>query len=150
MAVTKNYADIVRVKGADLKGNKSIAIALTKIKGVGYNFAKAVVSVSKIDESNKLKDIDEKQIQLLENIIDDPEKYKIPSWLYNRRNDPLTGDNIHITETDIKLFLREDVNTLKKIRSYRGIRHELGLTMRGQRTKSSFRSKGATASRKKK
>ncbi len=51
----------------------------------------------------------------------------------------ITGNDLHIMGTDMELKFREDINLLRKIRSYRGIRHERGLRVRGQRTKSTGR-----------
>ncbi|MFH1431789.1 MAG: 30S ribosomal protein S13 [archaeon] len=136
------FENIVRVMNTDLNGDKSIAYALTSIKGVNYNLAKAIIYRAKIDGTKKLKDLSEKDISEIEKIIEDPIESKIPSWLLNRNKDYKTGENLHITGTDITITVREDINRLRKIRSYRGIRHEKGLPTRGQRTRSSFR-KGA-------
>ncbi|MGZ7094973.1 MAG: 30S ribosomal protein S13, partial [Methanobacterium sp.] len=63
----------------------------------------------------------------------------IPDWMLNRRNDYETGETGHLIESDLLMTLREDLNRLKKTRSYKGRRHEVGLPVRGQRTKSTFR-----------
>ncbi|MDP6459896.1 MAG: 30S ribosomal protein S13, partial [Candidatus Hydrothermarchaeota archaeon] len=63
----------------------------------------------------------------------------LPAWLLNRRKDYASGKDIHVTGSELAISLREDLNRLKKIRSYRGIRHERGLPVRGQRTRTSFR-----------
>ena len=63
--------------------------------------------------------------------------------MLNRRKDPVTGEDMHLSESDLTMGVRQDIEFLKKIRAYRGIRHELGLPVRGQRTRSSFR-KGRT------
>ena len=54
----------------------------------------------------------------------------------NRRKDLYTGKDLHLIGSEIDLIKREDINLLKKIRAYRGIRHEKGLPVRGQRTRS--------------
>jgi small subunit ribosomal protein S13 len=59
--------------------------------------------------------------------------------MLNRRKDLLSGEDRHIMGADLLVNLREDINLLRKIRSYRGIRHERGLKVRGQRTKSTGR-----------
>ena len=123
----------------DLDGDKNIVYALTNIKGISYSLSKAILHIAKADETKKLKDLTEKDIAELEKIIENPKESNIPSWLLNRNKDYKTGKNTHITGTDITMTVREDVNRLRKIRAYRGIRHEMGLPTRGQRTKSSFR-----------
>jgi small subunit ribosomal protein S13 len=60
-----------------------------------------------------------------------------------------TGKDVHVVGSKLAISLREDVNTLRKIRAYRGIRHESGLPVRGQRTKSSFRTGGTLGVRRK-
>jgi small subunit ribosomal protein S13 len=77
-------------------------------------------------------------IEQLKSAITSVEK-RLPQWMLNRRKDILTGDDKHILGADQVLQLREDVNLLRKIRSYRGIRHERGLKARGQRTRSTGR-----------
>jgi small subunit ribosomal protein S13 len=69
--------------------------------------------------------------------------------MLNRRKDLLSGEDKHITSTDVLLVKLEDLNTMKKTRSYKGIRHERGHKVRGQRTKSSGR-KGLTVGVKRK
>ncbi len=123
----------------DLNGEKNIVYALTSIKGISYNLSKAIILCAKTDETKKLKDLTEKDITEIEKIVYNPKESKIPLWLLNRNKDYTTGKDTHITGTDITMTLREDVNRLRKIRAYRGIRHEMGLPTRGQRTKSSFR-----------
>jgi small subunit ribosomal protein S13 len=85
----------------------------------------------------------DEKIEEIEEVLKHPHEHNIPSWMLNRRRDYTTGKDIHLVGADLIMILREDLNRLKKIRSYRGIRHELGLPVRGQRTKSSFR-KGRT------
>lgn len=126
----------------DLNGDKSITYALTAIKGISYNLSKAILYSAKIDDSKKLGDLDETELTTIEKIVANPAESNLPSWLLNRNKDYKTGKDMHITGTDITMTLREDINRLRKIRAYRGIRHEKGLPTRGQRTRSSFR-KGA-------
>jgi len=59
--------------------------------------------------------------------------------MLNRRIDPSTGESKHLVSSELSLAIRSDIDFMKKIRCYKGIRHELGLPVRGQRTKSSFR-----------
>jgi small subunit ribosomal protein S13 len=99
-------------------------------------FSRAICTVSGIDPDKKMGSLDEDELKNLENCIKTAE---LPKWLLNRRKDRETGENTHIVGSSLDLKIREDVNLLKSIRSYRGIRHELGQPVRGQRTRSSFR-----------
>ena len=85
----------------------------------------------------------DEDVAKIESIIEDPKSFDIPSWMLNRREDYETGEDIHLIESDLDMTLRDDLNRMKKTRSYKGRRHEVGLPVRGQRTKSTFR-KSAT------
>lgn len=141
--MTDEFKHIVRIAGRDLDGHKKIRHGLIGIKGVSHNFAYSVAEVSGIDPTKRLGDLEDSEIERLNDIILHPEKYNIPSWLYNRRKDRETGKDIHLVMSKLDLAKRWDINRLQKIKSYRGIRHKLGLPCRGQRTKSTFRKSGA-------
>ena len=64
---------------------------------------------------------------------------KLPPWMVNRPNDPDTGADYHLFGSDVDLRLRDDINRMKMIRCYRGVRHEQGQKVRGQRTRSNGR-----------
>jgi len=66
----------------------------------------------------------------------------IPNFLKNRRSDPETGEASHEFGSDLILKKEFDIKRLKKIKSYRGLRHSLRLPVRGQKTRSNFRKKG--------
>jgi len=66
-----------------------------------------------------------------------------PNWAINRQADYETGEDQHIVSTDLDIVLKDDINRLKMIRCYRGVRHESGHKVRGQRTRSNGR-KGLT------
>ena len=143
--------EVVRIAGTDLDGNRYVYMALLGLKGVGYNLARALVRLLGIDENKKLKELSEDEIKKLEDAVKNPWKYGVPSWMLNRRKDRETGKDIHLIGVDLTMQVKDDIERLKRIRSYRGVKHELGLPVRGQRTRSTFR-KGQTVgvSRKKK
>ena len=78
------------------------------------------------------------QIEKIQEIIDRVST-NAPRWMLNHRKDIETGEDIHLIGSDIDMKLRDEINILKKIRSYRGIRHERGLAVRGQRTRANNR-----------
>jgi small subunit ribosomal protein S13 len=82
--------------------------------------------------------LEDEQIETLNKTVDDIESI-LPVWMLNRRKDYLSGEDKHIVATDVLLIKREDLNSMKKTRSYKGIRHERGHKVRGQRTKSTGR-----------
>lgn len=62
-----------------------------------------------------------------------------PNWAVNRQMDYETGADMHLLSQDLTLTQIDDVNRMKMIRSYRGIRHETHHKVRGQRTRSNGR-----------
>ncbi len=139
MAEQTEYKHIVRIANTDLDGNKPIANALTKIKGVGNHFANSICNVADIPHNSKTGNLTSEQISKLTDVLANPKKYDFPIWMLNRRKDPETGDNKHLLLADLTFIQDNDIKFLKKIRSYRGMRHALGQPTRGQRTKSNFR-----------
>jgi len=130
---------IVRVLGTNIMGNDIFEVGILNIRGIGPIMARAVAQVVGISSKTKVGNIPPEKLKLIETIIEDPIKYGIPIWLVNRRKDYETGENLHVIGPKLLMSLREDLNRMKKIKSYKGIRHQLGLPVRGQRTKSSFR-----------
>ena len=137
----KEFRLLVRVAGTDIKGQKKVVPGLSLIRGIGPRTARIVCTTAGVDFRNKIGDLSEKDVEALEKEINEIEKS--PSWLLNRQKDYATGRDRQVIGADLMLSLRDDLNRLRKIRSYRGIRHESGLPVRGQRTRSTFR-KGAS------
>ena len=134
----EEFKHIVRILDTDLDGKRRVVYSLCGIKGIGRRVAKGIVISAGIDPSLKMGNLSDDEIEQLKNAINTVEK-RLPWWMLNRRKDILSGEDKHIMGADHVLQLREDINLLRKIRSYRGIRHERGLKARGQRTKSTGR-----------
>jgi len=144
------FKQIVRIINADIHGEKQLCHALTSISGVGYSFSASVCNVLNLDCYRKVGSLSMEEIKKIEDAIKNPSQYKIPSSLFNRKADPETGQDRHLLSSDLKLTTEFDIKMLKKIRSYRGIRHAMGLPVRGQRTRSNFREGKAVGVSKKK
>ncbi|HIH11586.1 TPA: 30S ribosomal protein S13 [Candidatus Woesearchaeota archaeon] len=134
-----NFKHIVRIANVDLPGAKNTGFALTGIKGVGLNLAHAVCNVAEIAVSHKLGELSERDVEKLNQVLSDPAKFKIPVWMFNRRKDYDSGENKHLLTGTLNFTQDNDLKRLKKIKSYRGIRHIHGQPVRGQRTRSNFR-----------
>ncbi len=130
--------DIIRFVETSLDGSKPVGEAIRQIKGVSFMFSNAVVKASGYG-NRKLSELDEKELENLEDVVVHPEKHGIPEWLYNRRREPFTNQNKHLTVSQLDFAKRNDINEMKKIKSYKGVRHMAGLPVRGQRTRGSFR-----------
>ena len=139
MAETKEYRHIVRVVNTDLDGAKPIKQALRKIKGVGFMLANAVCDAAKVDKNLKTGTLSDQDISKLNDVIKNPAKYNLPGWLMNRRKDYESSEDLHLVGPDLNFSTENDVKRLKKIKSYRGMRHAWRLPVRGQRTRSNFR-----------
>ena len=144
MAEIKHF---VRIVNTDIPGNKPVISALTKVHGIGINFAQALCNKLSIDANKKAGTLTDVEISSLELLIKNP---TIPQWYYNRRKDPETGENHHILTSALKLTKETDIKKLKKIKTYKGIRHSMGQPVRGQRTRSHFRKGSAVGVVKKK
>lgn len=141
--VEEEYKYIVRIAGTDIDGSKKVPYGLSKIKGIGLRTGEVICYLTGIDPQKKIGYLSDEEVKKLEEAVTSLDKLNVPVWLLNRRKDFATGKDYHVIGSDLAMALREDLNRLKKIRSYRGIRHELGLPVRGQRTRTSFR-KGVT------
>ena len=109
----------MRVAGIDIPDNKRGEIALTYIFGIGKSSAQKILFNAGIDLSKKASDWSEEESNKIRNIIS--ESYKI--------------------EGDLKSEVRLNVKRLLDIGCYRGIRHRLGLPLRGQKTKNNSRTR---------
>jgi small subunit ribosomal protein S13 len=130
----------VRIANTDLDGNKSISMALIKIKGIGLMFSHAILNAARINKSTKAGYLNDNQVERIDEILKDPAKFGIPGWMLNRRRDPEDNANKHLIGSNLTFIQDNDVKMMKKIKSYRGIRHATGQPVRGQRTRSNFRS----------
>ncbi|MEM5806527.1 MAG: 30S ribosomal protein S13 [Candidatus Aenigmatarchaeota archaeon] len=134
---------VVRLIDTDIDGTLPIRRAIWKIKGVSFSYGNAVCKVFKevtgIDREFLIGNLNDEQIQILEDIIRNPQKYNIPSWLYNRRKDIYDGKDYHIVGDDVKIKMQFDIKREIELGTYRGWRHKLGQPVRGQRTRSHFR-----------
>ena len=124
---------------ADIDSNKQVYNALTKIKGVSYSFSNAVCNVLDMDKMKKIGVLTEQELKKIEDVIKNPANYKLPLFLWNRRKDLDSGQDRHVVRTDINFTKEFDIKRFKTIRCYKGIRHALGLPVRGQSTKHHFR-----------
>ncbi|MBS3144013.1 30S ribosomal protein S13 [Candidatus Woesearchaeota archaeon] len=132
-----DFKELIRVASTDIPGKKKLYYGLTNIHGISYSFSNALCLTLNLDKNRKIGSLNEKEIKDIETSISHPEK--IPAWVRNRRKETETGADVHAIGSNLKLMQEFDVRRLKKIRSYRGMRHALGLPVRGQSTKAHFR-----------
>jgi len=109
---------MARIAGIDIPNNKRGAIALTYIYGIGRNRALEVLANAKVDENIKVQDWTDEQIA---HVREEAGKFTI--------------------EGELRSETRLNIKRLMDIGCYRGIRHRVGLPLRGQRTKNNSRTR---------
>ena len=134
---------LVRLKGKDIDGRKKAVAALADLKGVGYNFAQAVVRGAGIDPKMRFGQLSDSQVKDIERVLADTSSLNVPQWAFNRKRDPESGETKQLIGSDLDLAVKADVDRERNIQSWRGVRHGLGLKVRGQRTRTTGR-KGKT------
>lgn len=129
---------IIRVCETNVDGTKKIKQALLKVKGVGYAVANAAPKMSGFGNV-RIGSLTDEQIEKIEDVVKNPVKYGFPAHMVNRVRETFTGESHHLVESELTLAVKTDIDFMKKIRCYKGVRHEIGQPVRGQRTRSSFR-----------
>ncbi len=109
---------MARIAGVDLPKNKRGVIALTYIYGIGRSRAKEILAQAGVDEDKKVKDWDDADIAGIRRTISN---YRI--------------------EGELRSEVQLNIKRLMDIGSYRGIRHRIGLPLRGQKTKNNSRTR---------
>src|SRR5262249_55240719 len=104
---------MARIVGVDVPNEKRVEIALTYIYGIGPTTAKKILHDTGVNPDTRAKDLSERDI----------------SKLYEYIEKNLT------VEGTLKQKIFQNIKRLKDIRSYRGIRHKVGLPVRGQNTR---------------
>ncbi|MDR1740885.1 MAG: 30S ribosomal protein S13 [Synergistaceae bacterium] len=110
---------MARISGVDLPREKRIEIALTYIFGIGLASAKRILSKTGVNPDVRVKDLSEDDAQKLRREIE--ENYRV--------------------EGDLRREVSMNIKRLVDIGCYRGVRHKLGLPVRGQRTKTNARTR---------
>ncbi len=146
---SKEFRHIVRVKNTDIDGTKQLAVGLSKIRGLGISMSNAIVKAADLRSDMRIGQLTSGEVTTIEDIISDPAKHGIPSWMTNHRRDIDSGRDLHLVGADLSLKIKTDIDFMKDIRSWKGIRHSLGLKVRGQRTKTTGRKGKAVGVQKK-
>ncbi len=107
-----------RIAGKDIPGEKKVAYSLTYIYGIGLTRAEQIVEQAKIDPDKRARDLDGQEINQLQKLLEE-----------------------YMTEGDLRRNISDNINRLKRIKAYRGLRHIAGLPSRGQRTRSNARTR---------
>ncbi|HBG81341.1 TPA: 30S ribosomal protein S13 [candidate division CPR2 bacterium] len=110
---------MARIAGVDIPKEKRVEIALTYIYGIGLKTSQKILEAAKVNPNTRVKDLAESEISKIRELIE-------------------KGNSV---EGDLRREVSLNIKRLKEIGSYRGIRHKLGLPLRGQKTKTNARTK---------
>ncbi|HJW96968.1 MAG TPA: 30S ribosomal protein S13 [archaeon] len=145
----RRETQIIRFVETNLDGNKNVSEAIRRIDGLSFMLSNAITKQCGL-LGKKLGQLSETEMKTLEEAILNPESVGVPQWMFNRRKEPLTGRDRHLSASQLDFAHKMDINELKKMKCYRGVRHIQGQPVRGQRTRSSFRKGSSVGVRKKK
>lgn len=109
---------MARISGVDLPDKQRVDYSLTLIYGVGWSLAKKVLEKASVDASRRTKDLTEEELSAIMKAIDE-----------------------YTVEGDLRREVRQNIQRLRDIGSYKGVRHNRGLPVNGQRTRSNARTK---------
>jgi small subunit ribosomal protein S13 len=145
---SSEYKHILRIAGKDIEGGKKLIVALSEIKGVGYNFAQVLIQSLNINPNMRVGFLTENDIREIEQAISSPARAGIPQWYLNRRKNMDDGSNNHMITSDLDFAASNDIEREKLVMSWRGYRHMFGLRVRGQCTRTTGRRGGAVGVKK--
>ncbi|WP_132057633.1 30S ribosomal protein S13 [Halorussus amylolyticus] len=131
----------VRIGRTDLDGTKSVERSLSEMNGIGRRAARIIADKAGVDRTATFGRLDQETI---DTVVETVESFadEVPEWLTNHRNDYFSGETTHEIGNDLQMSRRQDINRMKMIDSYRGVRHKRGQKVRGQRTRSTGRTEG--------
>lgn len=109
---------MARIAGIEIPKDKKVKISLTYIYGIGNTKAMQILELIGVDPETRVKDLTEGEVQKIRDQVENAEK----------------------TEGELRQEVFRDIKRLKDIKSYRGVRHKIGLPVRGQRTRVNARS----------
>lgn len=136
---TSEFQHILRILNTNVDGKRKVWVAMTAIRGIGRRFAVLICKKADIDLTRRAGELSNEEVEKLTAIIQNPEKFKIPTWFLNRQKDFKDGLTKHVAANGVDSALRDDLERLKKIRCNKGLRHFWGFRVRGQHTKTTGR-----------
>ena len=129
----------MRIMGSDVDGAKHILNGLTSIKGIGKSLANAIIRIGELKPETRAGYLTESDVEKLEKTITDLGGSGIPTFILNRQKDIESGRDLHLVGPDLDLKIKNDIDFMRELKSWKGVRHSYGLKVRGQRTKSTGR-----------
>ncbi len=134
-----DFSYIIRIADTDVDGLKTLAVALTSVKGIGIRTASTICEQAGQSSSKLAGHLSVEEQETLRGVIESYAE-STPNWMLNRQRDIETGDDYHLFGQDVKLTTDDDIGRLRSTKAYRGVRHASGNKVRGQRGRSNGRS----------
>jgi small subunit ribosomal protein S13 len=131
----------VRIGQTDLDGTKTVERSLSEMNGIGKRTARIVADAADVSRTATFGRLEDEEIERVVETVENLHEV-IPDWMANRRHDFFTGETTHEVGSDLSQTRRQDINRMQMINSYKGVRHQRGQKVRGQRTKSTGRTEG--------
>lgn len=110
---------MARISGVIIPDNKQVQVALTYVYGIGRTVAAQVLKAAKVEPTVRVKDLTDTELSKIQDVI----------------NEQLT------VEGELQRIVTGNIKRLKDISSYRGIRHQSNLPVKGQRTRTNARTR---------
>lgn len=135
----EEFKHILRIAGKDIDGSRKSVVALSEVKGVGYNLSQVILQSLNINPYLRIGFLTNKELSDIENAIRNISTVGVPKWYLNRQKDMDTGTDMHLITSDLDFTQSNDVEREKSVMSWRGYRHMFGLRVRGQCTRTTGR-----------
>ncbi|HWQ28496.1 MAG TPA: 30S ribosomal protein S13 [Dehalococcoidia bacterium] len=110
---------MARIAGVDIPRDKRVDVSLRYIYGIGPTLARKICEQTQVNPAAKVRDLTDEEVSRIREVI----------------------DREYVVEGDLRREVRQNIQRLIEINSYRGIRHRRGLPVRGQRTRTNARTK---------
>ncbi len=108
-----------RLLGVDIPNDKKAIISLTYLYGVGPQIARDLCDKANVNKDKKARELSDEELSRLATIL----------------------ERDHVVEGPLRRNVQQNISRLRDIKCYRGIRHRLGLPVRGQRTRTNARTR---------
>jgi len=139
----EGFRGIVRIAGKDIPGEMPLKRALLRVRGIGHTLSvaasKVLSSELKLAKDMQVGELTDEQIAAVDAVLFNINKYGVPQYLMNRNVDHSDGTSKHVIMNDLLFSLREDLETAKRMYSWKGYRAAYGQKVRGQRTRNTGR-----------
>ena len=110
---------MARISGVDLPREKRVEVGLTYIYGIGLTSSKRILAEANVNPDTRVKDLTDEEVSRIRDVIDETQT----------------------VEGDLRREIAMNIKRLQEIGCYRGIRHRKGLPVRGQKTKTTARTR---------